>query len=133
MYCDRRTRFVVADALSLGIRRVAPRDAGAARVGRAPNAKKAGERKAAAALAARPWRGVPARVCVDEAFGELFRRDRRGQQLFDRALPTWHPDVDDLFDPLAASFDFDDPLDGLWDGESSDDGFDVDDYSGLGA
>ena len=40
---------------------------------------------------------------------------------------------DDLFDPLAASFDFDDPLDGLWDGESSDDGFDVDDYSGLGA
>ena len=90
-------------------------------MGRAPNAKKAGKRKAAAALAARPWRRVPARACVDEAFGELFRRDRRGQQLFDRAcaraLPTWHPDVDDLFDPHATSFDFDDPLDGLWGGE----------------
>ena len=73
---------------------------------------------------------MPARACVDQAFGELFRRDRRGQQLFDRALPTWHPDVDDLFDPLAASFDFDDPLDGLWGRESSDDGFDVDEARG---
>ena len=34
---------------------------------------------------------------------------------------------------LAASFDVDDPRDGLWGRESSDDGFDVDDYSGLGA
>ena len=119
VYCDRRTRFWVADALSLGIRRVTPRDTGAARVGRAPNAKKAGKRKAAAALAARPWRGVPARACVDEAYGELFRRNGPGRRLWDRATPTWHPDIDDLFDPHAAEFDFDDPLAGLWRSDDS--------------
>ena len=77
------------------------------------------------------------RACVDEAYGELIRRDGLGQRLWDRARaraldhPTWHPDVDALFDPHAAVFDFDDPLAGLWGEESSDD--DVDDLSGAGA
>ena len=105
---------------------------------KAPNAKKAGEQKKAAALAARPWRG--ARVCVDEAFGELIRRDGLGQRLWDRTRaralgrPTWHPDVDALSDPHAAEFDFDDPLAGLWGEERSDDSDDnVDDLFGFGA
>ena len=59
------------------------------------------------------------------------------KRLFNRARthahPTWHPHVDELFDPHSAVFDFDDPRDRDWGERDSDDDFDVDDPFGLGA
>ena len=138
VYCDPRTRLPVADALSLGIRRVSTCGGDTVGVSKAPNAKKAGKQKKAAALAARPWRGVPARASVDEAFGQLFRRDGRGKRLWDQAYrrtnPSWHPDIDTLFDPHTIDFDIDEcGINWGWGDEGSDDDFDVDALSELGA
>ena len=87
LYCDRVTRLPVADALHLGIRRTAPRDDTAPTLPRrAPNARKAAQRRAAASLAAQPWRGVQARAVCDEVSGQLFRRGTSEERGLDTAL-----------------------------------------------
>jgi hypothetical protein len=87
LYCDRRTRFIIADALHLGVRRCTPQPAaGGTNGGKPRNAKAAGKLKKAAAACARPWRGVAKRALANEFNGVIYRAGCTEAALHDEAM-----------------------------------------------